>query len=52
MTIKISGIELELPDGCTIEVADEGKKIIVKAAGATEVQNVSFTTAGLTFQLC
>ena len=27
MTIKISGIELELPDGCTIEVADEGKKI-------------------------
>ena len=30
----------------------KGKKIIVKAAGATEVQNVSFTTAGLTFQLC
>src|ERR1700677_4650571 len=40
MTLKVNGIELDVPDGSSIEVLDEGRRVVVKPAEADKPKEV------------
>lgn len=46
MTLKLNGIELELPDGAEVQVSEDGKRVTVTTKPVEVVEKIRFVDSG------